>query len=416
MSTTVSSTTYWFFSNIYSCYIFCKLPSTTARPPAPASTSTVSAPAASTSTNSRPPSTIAPPQQTADSSTAKLPTSNTAVSDGSKTTSSSSGGTSTTTTTTTTSSSSAATTIQSTDKEAVTSSAPTTASTASFTVWKPTKAPAQLTRRPKSTISRLAFYTDYCKVQYSNGEAYRATYNVLMAILNDCSPADLVNIVSGMTRNSMHNDFLQPLFQQNTFEQFWLTTTSVSISGNWGSRALTNLVNTLPTAMPQFEMMNFTVHVAGRLHWLFPITGTHLKGLQQLLYDCRLTDNKNYYPNVWHVCNYFSGGHLQRLFLTVKNFCTRDMAEKSFELLERSTCPGASITILMEQHLDDRLILWMDEWNFNYCGITYFPEPTCKNKNNQWGVATFTATWNQRLYILGFTLFEKKERKNALLL
>lgn len=151
-------------------------------------------------------------------------------------------------------------------------------------------------------------------------------------------------------------------------------------------------------------------------------------------FDCRLTDNKNYYPNVWHVCNYFSNGRLQRLFLTVKNFCTRDMAEKSFEvsisfqeyhicdylfffqLLERSTCPGASITVLMEQHLDDRLILWMEEWNFNYCGITYFPEPSCKNRNNQWGLATFTAKWNQRLYTLGFTVFEKKERKNALVL
>uniref|UniRef100_A0A914RDB2 Uncharacterized protein n=1 Tax=Panagrolaimus davidi TaxID=227884 RepID=A0A914RDB2_9BILA len=90
------------------------------------------------------------------------------------------------------------------------------------------------------------------------------------------------------------------------------------------------------------------------------------------------------------------------------------MAEKSFELLERSTCSGASITVLMEQHLDDRLILWLQEWNFNYCGITYFPEPTCKNKNNQWEVATFTAKWNQRLYTLGFTLFEKKEKKNPL--
>uniref|UniRef100_A0A914Q7K1 Uncharacterized protein n=1 Tax=Panagrolaimus davidi TaxID=227884 RepID=A0A914Q7K1_9BILA len=393
-------------------------PSTDSAPPPPTSTKSGAAPTSTnsgaplTSTNSGAPPTStksgapltstnsgAPPTSTK-SGAAKLPSSNTAASDASKTTSSSCGSTSTTTTTTTTSSSSAVTTTQSTDKEAVTSSAPTTASTA----WKPNKAPAQLTRRPKSTIIQLYFSTNYCKVSYSNGEAYRATYTELMAILNDCSPADFVTLVSGMARYSMHNDFLESLFQHKTFERFWETTTSVSVSGNWGSRALTNLVHTLPTAMPRFQMMNFTIHVAGRLHWLFPVTGKHLKGLQQLLYDCRLTDNKNYYPNVWHVCNYFSGGRLQRLFLTVKNFCTRDMAEKSFELLERSTCPGASITILMEQHLDDRLILWMDEWNFNYCGITYFLEPTCKNINNQWGLATFTAKWNQRLYTLGFTI------------
>uniref|UniRef100_A0A914PSZ7 Uncharacterized protein n=1 Tax=Panagrolaimus davidi TaxID=227884 RepID=A0A914PSZ7_9BILA len=217
---------------------------------APPRASTDSASPHPTSTNSAPLPTTAPPQQTAGSSTAKLPTSNTAVSAGRKMTSSSSGGTSTAATTTTTSISSAVTKTQCADKEAVTTSAPTIASAASSTAWKPTKAPAKFTRRPKSTISRLAFYTDYCKVQYSNGEAYRATYTVLMAILNDCIPADLVNIVSGMNRNSMHNDFLQPLFQQTTFEQFWLTTTSESISDNWGSHALTNLVNTLPTAMP----------------------------------------------------------------------------------------------------------------------------------------------------------------------
>uniref|UniRef100_A0A914QDK8 Uncharacterized protein n=1 Tax=Panagrolaimus davidi TaxID=227884 RepID=A0A914QDK8_9BILA len=220
-------------------YVYTPMASSGSGAPAPSTNS--GPPPPSTKSEPPPPSTIAPFQQTTGSSAAKVPASNTVVSDGSTMTFSSSGETSTTTTTTT-SSSSAVTTTQPTDKEAVTSSAPSTESTA----WKPSKAPAQLTRRPKSTISRRTLCISHCNISYSNAEAYLATYTELIAILNDCSPADVVNLVSGMTRYSMYNDFLGTLFQQKTFEQFWLTTTSVFISGNCGSRALTNLVHTLP--------------------------------------------------------------------------------------------------------------------------------------------------------------------------
>uniref|UniRef100_A0A914Z192 Uncharacterized protein n=1 Tax=Panagrolaimus superbus TaxID=310955 RepID=A0A914Z192_9BILA len=130
-------------------------------------------------------------------------------------------------------------------------------------------------------VRRITFYKPTCRVELSNGQAITANYTELVVVLQDLQPDDHVLIISGMARFQMDRNFLEGKF--NDFARFWKDHKSISISGNWCSNPLTSFISTLPKESRLLKMQNFTIHVAGRLHWLLPQGGSHLQYLEQLL-------------------------------------------------------------------------------------------------------------------------------------
>uniref|UniRef100_A0AC34F4Q9 Uncharacterized protein n=1 Tax=Panagrolaimus sp. ES5 TaxID=591445 RepID=A0AC34F4Q9_9BILA len=219
-------------------------------------------------------------------------------------------------------------------------------------------------------IRHIRIYPNYVLIDYENGVHTKVDYSSLPIIMEASSAAPTLSITSCFSISPGNNkQMLVGIFDGAIgcmTDRFWQYCSKVTIDGSyWQGPVLTRIINTFPTSLKSFMMRQFTVIKAYRMRWSL---GSNTTNLQQFNYDCRVTDNTDFFNNVKFL-EHFNNHTLKSLFLNVTGF----PASYSFflqmqRILQKIMTKNGNATILTEEPIDDIIYDLLLSFYYDYVG------------------------------------------------